>query len=75
LTVYMIIPILIVGVGSAFLAKTGSSASRTIGLTELPVTHDDVLARDETGENCPGSFSTIWDRYRRGPNSGQCSGR
>ena len=50
----MIIPVLIVGMGSAFLAKTVSTASRTIGLTELPVTHDDMLARDETGETCPG---------------------
>lgn len=33
------------GVGSTFLATTVSFAFRTIGVTELTVTHDDMLAR------------------------------
>jgi len=38
-TVDVIIPLLIVGVGSACLAKTVCSAFRIIVITELPVSH------------------------------------
>jgi hypothetical protein len=45
LTENIFIPLLIAVLGSACLAKTMSSAFRTIGITELPVTHDDMFAR------------------------------
>jgi hypothetical protein len=59
LTVDMIIPLLIVGVGSACLAKTVSSAFRIIIITELPVTHTKcsrVNIRDKTGGICLDIF-------------------
>jgi hypothetical protein len=59
LTVDMIIPSLIVGVGLACLAKTVSSAIRIIVITELPVSHatcSRVDVRDESGKNFPDIF-------------------
>jgi hypothetical protein len=59
LTVDMIIPLLIVGLGLVCLAKTVSSAFRIIVFTELPVTHaafPRFNVRDETGRICPDIF-------------------
>jgi hypothetical protein len=72
LTVDMIIPSLIVGVGLACLAKTVSSANRIIISTELPdsqATCSRVDVRDEGGGIWPRYFSSIWSRCKRGHSS------
>ena len=74
----MIIPFLITEVSSDRRDKTVYSVFRTIGITDLPVTHCDMFARWCKNWNrwsLARYFSNISGRYMRGPSSGHCSGR
>lgn len=78
LTVDMLIPLLIAGVGSVCLAKSyllPFASSSLPSCRSLMTTCSLIDVRDETSGNWPGNFSIIWGKYRRGRSSGQCCSR